>query len=47
MSEMSNWPVARTGHTITQANNTTYMFGGFISKYGKVYHNLPQPTYEF
>ena len=47
MSEMSNWPVARTGHTITQANNMTYMFGGFISKYGKVYHNLPQPTYEF
>ena len=40
---MNNWPVARSGHTITQANNMTYMFGGFISKYGKVFLNLPQP----
>ncbi|KAG0616809.1 hypothetical protein M758_5G143100 [Ceratodon purpureus] len=35
-SEFSNWPLARIGHSITQAQNVTYMFGGFISKYGKV-----------
>jgi hypothetical protein len=35
-SEFNNWPVARTGHSITQAHNVTFMFGGFINKYGKV-----------
>ncbi len=35
-SEFNNWPVARTGHSLTQAHNVTFMFGGFINKYGKV-----------
>ncbi|XP_073387425.1 dynein regulatory complex subunit 7 isoform X5 [Physcomitrium patens] len=35
-SELNNWPVARTGHSVTQALNVTYMFGGFINKYGRV-----------
>lgn len=32
----NEWPVARVGHSVSQVKTKTFIFGGFIKKYGKV-----------